>query len=437
MSKPDAPDPPDYRAAAIEQGQANLEAGKQTSVLSNPNIVTPYGSQQVTYGQNVMGVQQPTVTQTFSPEQQALYDQQNLLSQNLNDTAIQGLGRVNQMMGQGFDTSDFVTIPGLDFSTLPGVNAYNSGGFQDVARYNNAGFLDVARYDNSGFRDMSAVDLAQLDPRTVQGSVGGLQMIADALRAREADRFADARSQSEADLLARGFNPGGRGYDRRMDELGRQQNDFNLAATLAAGQEQSRLFGLESQARAQGLAEQLARSQTDMGIRGQQSAEEIARLQGDLGIRGQQASEEAMRLQGDLGIRGQQAAEEQARKNAELQARQLFANERLTEQQAAADIRARQIQEALFSRQLPLNEINALRTGNQAMLPQFQQFSGAGVAAAPMYGAAQDQFAANQANYQNELGAYNNMMGGLFSLGGAALGAGAAAGGFGNLFSFQ
>lgn len=393
MSKPDAPDPPDYRAAAIEQGQANLEAGRQTSVLSNPNIITPYGSQSVTYGQNIMGVQQPTVTQTFSPEQQALYDQQNLLSQNLNDTAIQGLGRVNNMMSTGLDTSDFVVIPGLDFSTLPGVNAYNTGRF-----------LDVASFDNSGFRDMTGIDLAQLDPRTVQGTVGGLQMIADALRAREAERFADARSQSEADLLARGFNPGGRGYDRRMDELGRQQNDFNLAATLAAGQEQSRLFGLESQARAQGLSEQLARAQTDMGIRGQQ------------------ASEEAMRLQGDLGIRGQQSAEEQARVNAELQARQLFANERLTEQQAAADIRARQIQEALMQRQLPLNEINALRTGNQAMLPQFQQFAGAQVQPAPMYGAAQDAFAANQANYQQQLGSYNNMMSGLFGLGGAFAG---------------
>lgn len=379
MSKPDAPAPPDYRAAAIEQGQANLQAGQQTSVLSNPNIFTPYGSQQVTYGDEVMGVRQPTVTQQFSPEQQALYNQQMQLSQNLNNTAIGGLNRVNEMMSTGLDTSSFTKIPELDFRSLPSVNSYSSGGFKD-------------------FRD---VDLNALRERTVDPSVGGLQIIADAIRAREAPRFQQQRQMTESDLLARGFNPGGAGYNARIDDLNRQRNDFDLGALLAAGQEQSRIANLESQFRAQGLTEQMA-------------------------------SVEAARA-----IRAQQAAEEQARVQSELQARQLYGNEQLAQQQAASDVRSRQFQEALLQRQLPLNEINALRTGNQAMLPQFQQFSGASVGAAPMYGAAQDQFAAEQANYQNQMAGYNNLMGGLFGLGGATLGAAGAAEGFGNLFSFQ
>ena len=38
---------PDYRAAAVEQGQANKDAALQTAYLSNPNINTHLGSQTV------------------------------------------------------------------------------------------------------------------------------------------------------------------------------------------------------------------------------------------------------------------------------------------------------------------------------------------------------------------------------------------------------
>ena len=42
-STPAAPAVPDYTGAAQAQGAANLTAAQQGSVLSNPNIVTPYG----------------------------------------------------------------------------------------------------------------------------------------------------------------------------------------------------------------------------------------------------------------------------------------------------------------------------------------------------------------------------------------------------------
>lgn len=43
--KADAPATPDYAAAAKEQGKANLDAQK----VNNPNVITPYGTQTVTY----------------------------------------------------------------------------------------------------------------------------------------------------------------------------------------------------------------------------------------------------------------------------------------------------------------------------------------------------------------------------------------------------
>jgi hypothetical protein len=44
-----APPTPDYVGAAKQQGQDNLVAAKQSNVMSNPNMVTPFGNQTVTY----------------------------------------------------------------------------------------------------------------------------------------------------------------------------------------------------------------------------------------------------------------------------------------------------------------------------------------------------------------------------------------------------
>jgi len=50
--------------------------------------------------------------------------------------------------------------------------------------------------------------------------------------------------------------------------------------------------------------------------------------------------------------------------------------------------RAQEFQEAAFQRQLPLSELNALRTGGQPTAPQFQAIQGANVQAAPLFNAA-------------------------------------------------
>jgi hypothetical protein len=44
------PPVPDYKAAAKEQGVQNVEAARTTARLSNPNMITPFGTQTVTYG---------------------------------------------------------------------------------------------------------------------------------------------------------------------------------------------------------------------------------------------------------------------------------------------------------------------------------------------------------------------------------------------------
>jgi hypothetical protein len=49
------------------------------------------------------GTPQYRQTQTYSPDQQALYDQQNQIAQALGNTATQQIGRVNDTMNRSFD----------------------------------------------------------------------------------------------------------------------------------------------------------------------------------------------------------------------------------------------------------------------------------------------------------------------------------------------
>ena len=91
--------------------------------------------------------------------------------------------------------------------------------------------------------------------------------------------------------------------------------------------------------------------------------------------------------------------------------------------------------QAIQGRQMPLNEISALMSGSQIQNPQFQAYSGSNIAAAPIYGAAQQQAQNAQNTYNQQVAQQNATTGGLFQLGGALLGGAGSAGGFGALFS--
>src|SRR5512146_3192266 len=49
-SKSSPPAAPDYAALAAQQGQINASTAQQQARLSNPNIISPYGTRTVQYG---------------------------------------------------------------------------------------------------------------------------------------------------------------------------------------------------------------------------------------------------------------------------------------------------------------------------------------------------------------------------------------------------
>lgn len=85
--------------------------------------------------------------------------------------------------------------------------------------------------------------------------------------------------------------------------------------------------------------------------------------------------------------------------------------------------RAAALQEQAYMQDRPLNLINALRSGNQVVNPQFQQFYQQQVSPGPdLSGAAQQQYQANLGASNASSASNSGLMSGLFGIGGAALG---------------
>lgn len=85
---------------------------------------------------------------------------------------------------------------------------------------------------------------------------------------------------------------------------------------------------------------------------------------------------------------------------------------------ADQQLRQQQIAEQAYLRSLPLNEANALRTGNQVSMPQFSGYQNANVQSAPIYQATNDLYGQQVANANAQNASSSNWMSGLMGLGG-------------------
>lgn len=189
---PSAPAAPDYRAAAVETAQGNIDAARVATAANRVNQVTPYGnlSYSIT-GADPYGNPTWTATQTLSPAQQQLLDYQNQASIGLGALANKGLGYVENMLATPFDTSK-----------LP------STGFNPSQTYQEA-------------------YMQRLQPQ--------IQQTRDALQQQ---------------LANKGIDIGSEAYDRAMMQQAQRENDLLAAATtqgFGVGQ-QARQSALQEQA---------------------------------------------------------------------------------------------------------------------------------------------------------------------------------------------
>ncbi|MBF8177656.1 hypothetical protein [Herminiimonas contaminans] len=98
-SSPAPPPAPDYAGAAQQTAAGNLDAARAAAAANRVNQVTPYGN--LTYSRDPNGATPDdgwTATQTLSPVQQQLLDQQNKTSLGLSGLTDRGLGFVNDAL---------------------------------------------------------------------------------------------------------------------------------------------------------------------------------------------------------------------------------------------------------------------------------------------------------------------------------------------------
>src|SRR5690242_5227450 len=106
-STPQAPPPPDPVKVAQAQTGSNVTTAAANSALQNANQYGPYGSTEFTV-RGMQDIYDPSTkthyqvpqynqTTTLSPAQQGLLNQQNELSSDLNNVAIQQTGKIGDL----------------------------------------------------------------------------------------------------------------------------------------------------------------------------------------------------------------------------------------------------------------------------------------------------------------------------------------------------
>ena len=462
----DAPAAPDPYEVANAQGTANIDAARVTTALNRANQVTPYGNLTWSRGGNDWNEQgynqalqlyneqlgnyntalsnfnnsqnqsqgygsgydgwgyQPqqqftgtaptapkkedygynpdawTSTVTLDPRVQSLLDSSLATSQGLQAAIDNSLASTTSTLSQPLNAPDPIDInkirqgvEGRYTDLQPSLQASNV-----LASTGRAGVGEqLARLRNLYAQDFN-YDSAPAMPTANEAT---RQRVEDALYGRSTarldPRFSQAQDQLNSSLAAQGITQGSEAYNRELQNFNNAKNDAYSSAMNDAitGSDvaMQRLFNMGLQARQQGVNE----------------ANTLRML----------PTREAVALAGisnglDTASRnwyGAETAQETAKDNSTANQ---FNMERTNNQD--------QFNNTIAARNQILNELNALRTGAQAQMPQFGNTqSGAQVAASPIAQSVYNSYQGDLANYNAQVGSNNAMLGGLAQLGGAAM----------------
>lgn len=434
-SGPKAPPPPDPYATADAQAGVNKETAIAQANLNRINQVTPEGT--ISYNQigtNSDGTPQYQQVMQYSPEQQALYEQQNSIAQALGGLAQNNIGRVADAQSQTFNFDGMQPLQGVDFDPSkfntnlgysgPGVQqSYNSGG--DIKYGFDQGGPLTSNVDVQGIaRALGNTDFNQTSKAASDAVYGQLTSRLDPqfeqLATRERDR-----------LINSGISENSDAYRRAMDDFGRQRTDaYNTAAN------QGVLTGLAAQQ--QGFNQALNEAQFVNQAQGQQFAQGMdnARLnnaaQGQLyeQNRGTAAFNNQAQQQANA-QNAQQAGFNNTAQDQSFQqnlADKSFANT-ATQQQLGAmsglaefnnTLRQQQIGEASYLRNLPLNDIAALLgTGGGVQSPTFGPVSQVGLDSPDLMGAVYNTYNGQMQQYNQAQANRSAGLGSIFGLAGS------------------
>lgn len=435
-----APPAPDYIGAAKQQGIDNLAAARQSNIMSNPNMYTPFGSQTVSYssptfdqagyetalskynadkidpnsyyrsgegGQTsfdqagfdlanarrgaaptregfMTGGGQPTVTQTLTPQAQQTLESQQRVQTALANLGERGISNAYATLSQPFTPTsidikkDFTGYQPAPLADQYGLAQANTG----------AGTYGLARGEVPLQYSLNTRDLTQMP---TNAGISAQQAILSRL-----DPTIQAGDTSFKQSLAnQGLAPGTAAYDAAFRNREMSKNDLYNQAALQG-------INLDMAARQQGLNEL-----NTLGTFGNQAQlagaglynQAVAQNFGQ-GVTADQLANAAVGQNFGQGITAQGQQYNQALAKAQFQ-------NTAQQQQLAQD---------LALRQQPINEVIGLMGGSQIQLPQFQGYQGMSVAPAPTFAGTQAQGQADLSRYGIQQAGANAGIQGITSL---------------------
>lgn len=468
MGKPSAPPAPDYEAAALAQGAQNRETALVNSATNRVNQTTPWGTQSWTMrpgaDPNNPQVGDYTQTVTLSPEQQRLLEGNNRINQQMLGMAEQQLGRVNSTIS---GAPQYGNMPGWYTSTgrVPGVQG-QGGQMQTQAQAPSGGFGGVQSPPQPampGFQAapapgtgqplqgdyLAAIGRGEIADNRVTGFSPGPgtmlvrndqgQLASNAMRVGSGSAgrrqgfngVQQAGSYGMNGLGAAGGGPADMGWGGVQNTPGQGGQGGGYSGQGGPAGSYSGRFGAGS---VPGVVNDASRQRVEEALLSRlepQYQQDEARLRNQLLSQGLEVGTPAYaaeldrlgRAQNDARMQavlaGGQEESRQTQLNAQLQ--QQGFNQGLAGSQFDNQTRQQMLAEMMYMRNLPINELNALRTGTQVTAPQFGSYYTNNAQAAPVFEGAQAQGNYNMGAYQQEMQGYNSLMGGLSSLGSAAI----------------
>jgi hypothetical protein len=378
-STPPPPPAPDYAAAATAQGAANKDASITGAYLSNPNIVSPYGNQNVTWNSDPEHPQ-ATVTQTLTPSAQATLDAQQKVQLSEANLADQGINKAQGLLGSGFDYQG----PKIKTSVDP-AGGVNNGPAAD--QYGLASGIDPSTYGKA----QREADLSGVAKMPVDAGTTGQQ----AIMSRLAPQIEQTKEATAQRLANQGIPVGSEAWNNEMRQQGQDFNDLTSQAALKG-------IDLDMSANQQGFSQ----AQQNAGLYNTALAQDFGQ-----GLQGKQLTNSAI---------GQNFGQGATSAGLYNQAQNQLFNQNL--QTMTADNAAQQAdwQQKLAQYNQPLNQVTALMSGSQIQNPQFQAYTGQNVQAAPVFQGVQAQGQYAMDAYGQQMANANAQAQALGQLGGAA-----------------
>jgi hypothetical protein len=439
----DPPPPPDYAAQAREEAAGNKQLTMEQTYANRPTQRTPWGSTSWTQGQTIdPSTGKPVTTweqnETLTPELQHALDSQIALQSGRSDLAYTFMDRVKDDMAKPFDWAGIDAKTPMGQAIDPSKFTTSPTGAQTVVRQQNLD-LSAPRQLTRGNESINATgqDTRGLQQTTQTANqanfVDERKRIEDQLFQRMQPEHDRQSAQLSTQLINQGLTAGGEDYERQMQSLADNQARERFNAVAQGGQEQQNLqnmlMGQQQQAFGQTQASQAAMNSALQNLFGQNQGVGQFTLGAQnqafgQDLQSQQAQNAAMMQQFQQALSSGQFANSGL---AQQFAQALSGNaqnfgQALNASQYDNQRRQQSIAEEAQRRNMSLNEMNALLSGQQVQSPQMPGFQAAGVSQGPellkaagMTGQAQqDAYSAGQSGQQG-------MMSGIMGLGSTAL----------------